>query len=221
MKALRSMLSGLVTNLVFLAILLIAAGTLTYWPAWAYFGLSLASTVLMRWAAPDLAAERGKPGQGIQDWDKKLLGLNLLLTLAMLVVAGLDAGRFHWNPRLDWPWAVGGVVLDVGGMALFLLALEENRFFSSVVRLQTERGHSVCTSGPYRFIRHPGNAGMIVGTLGLPFLFLSAWSAIPAVIAAAVLVKRTQLEDAFLARELEGYPQYQQETRFRLIPGVW
>jgi protein-S-isoprenylcysteine O-methyltransferase Ste14 len=106
-------------------------------------------------------------------------------------------------------------------MVLFLGALRANRFFSSVVRLQRDRGHAVCDTGPYRVIRHPGNLGMIVGTLGLPLLFLSAWSAVPAGLAAALLVKRTQLEDAFLGRELTGYDAYQQGTRFRLVPGVW
>ena len=106
-------------------------------------------------------------------------------------------------------------------MLLFLLALKENRFFSAVVRIQTDRGHTVCMTGPYRVIRHPGNAGMSLGTAGLPFLFMSAWSAIPVLLSVMIIVIRTHLEDTVLKQELEGYEEYQLMTRFRLIPGMW
>ena len=170
---------------------------------------------------PSLALERSKPGQGARDWDKKLLGVGLLLTLATLVVAGLDAGRFHWPPRLGGSWLIAGVVMDLAGMTLFLWALRENRFFSAVVRIQSDRGHAVCTTGPYRIVRHPGNLGMIVGTLGVPALLMSAWSAIPVALSVAVLVVRTRLEDAMLQNELEGYRAYASATRYRLVPGIW
>jgi len=170
---------------------------------------------------PELSKERAKPGPGAKAWDKKLLGLGFLLTLVMLVVAGLDAGRYHWNPRLTWPWLVAGLLLSLAGMGIFLLALKENRFFNSVVRIQSDRGHRVCTTGLYRLVRHPGNAGMIIGTLGLPPLLLSAWSAIPALLFIALMVVRTSMEDSALERELGGYSDYQRETRYRLLPGLW
>jgi protein-S-isoprenylcysteine O-methyltransferase Ste14 len=220
----KRLLPALLTNLVFLAILLGCAGRLDYWPAWLYVGTGVLLAVLTRLVLrkdPELAKEREQPGPGAKGWDRKLLGLGLLLQLAMLVVAGLDAGRDHWDPQLTWPWAVAGLVASLVGSGLFLLALKENRFFSAVVRIQGERGHTVCTSGPYRVVRHPGNAGMILGTLGLPLLLMSAWSAIPAVLSAAVMVARTCREDADLERELDGYPEYQRATRYRLVPGLW
>jgi protein-S-isoprenylcysteine O-methyltransferase Ste14 len=220
----KSFLPAILSNLVFLAILLVSAGRLTYWSAWVYAAIGLGMNVLMRLILrkdPDLVKERTKPGPGAKAWDKKLLGLGLLLTLAMLVVAGLDAGRFHWKPQLTWPWSAAGVLLNLTGMGIFLLALRENRFFSAVVRVQSDRGHTVCSSGPYRVVRHPGNAGMIIGTIGLPLLLMSAWSAIPAVLSALLLVARTRLEDAVLENELDGYRAYQSATRYRLIPGLW
>ena len=220
----KSVLPALVSNLAFLAILLVSAGRLDYWPAWIYLATGLAMFALSRAALrgnPDLVAERAKPGEGAMAWDKKLLGLGFLLTLAILVVAGLDAGRFRWAPRLAWPFAAAGLALSLAGSGLYLLALKENRFFSAVVRIQRDRGHTVCDSGPYRVVRHPGHAGMILGTLGLPLLFLSAWSAIPALLLVAVMVLRTRLEDETLARDLAGYLDYQRATRFRLVPGVW
>jgi protein-S-isoprenylcysteine O-methyltransferase Ste14 len=224
MRSLKPYLAGFVTNLVFLAILLSCAGHLRYWPAWLYAGLGLATVVLMHQvlrASPELAKERARPGPGAKAWDKQLLGLGFLLTLATLVVAGLDAGRFHWSPQLTWPWLVAGLLLNAVGMGLFLRALHENRFFSAVVRIQGDRGHTVCSTGPYRVVRHPGNAGMIVGTLGLPLLLQSAWSAIPALLSVVLLVARTRLEDAMLEQELDGYRAYQRATRYRLVPGLW
>ena len=220
----KTFLPALLSNLVFLAILLACAGSLRYWPAWIYAAtgaLTFAAMQLVLRGDPELARERAKPGPDAERWDKRLLGLGFLATLAQLVVAGLDAGRFHWHPRLAWPWAAAGLLLVLAGMAVFLLALRENRFFSAVVRVQRDRGHAVCRSGPYGVVRHPGNAGMLVGALGLPLLFQSAWSAIPAAIFAALLVVRTRLEDAVLARDLDGYRDYQRETRYRLVPGLW
>lgn len=223
-RAMRPYLAGLASNLVFLAILLIAAGTLQYWPAWLYFAVGVTMNVGTRRVLrqdEDLAKEREKPGPGAKAWDKKLLGVGLLLSIAMLVVAGLDAGRFHLPPRLPWPWSVAGLVISTAGMALFLRSLAENRFFSAVVRIQTDRGHTVCTTGPYAYVRHPGNLGMILGTVGLPLLLLSAWSVIPALLAVVNLVVRTHLEDAALVAELPGYRDYQRVTRYRLVPFVW
>jgi protein-S-isoprenylcysteine O-methyltransferase Ste14 len=170
---------------------------------------------------PGLASEREKPGAGTAVWDKQLLGVGFLLNLATLIVAGLDRGRFQWWPHLTWAWSASGALLTIVGAGIFLSALRENQFFSAVVRIQRDRGHRVCRTGPYKVVRHPGNAGMILGTIGLPLLLASVWSAIPALLSAVVLIARTQLEDAFLERDLEGYRDYQRETARRLVPGVW
>lgn len=220
----KSFLPAILSNLFFLAVLLLSAGSLYYWPAWIYLVIGLLMAALTRRVlheSPELDKERAKPGPGAKSWDKTLLGLGFLATLAMQIVAGLDAGRYHWEPQLGWPWSLAGVLICLSGMGLFLLALKTNRFFSSVVRIQSERGHTVCDSGPYRLVRHPGNAGMILGTLGLPPLFMSAWSAIPASLFIVLMILRTGLEDAALTRELDGYRAYQRTTRYRLLPGIW
>ncbi len=224
MRSAKTLVAGFVTNIFFLAILLISAGRLAYWPAWVYAAIGLLMSIFTERILrrnPNLTQERLKPGPGSVSWDKKLLGLGFLLNLAMLVVAGLDAGRYHWFPRLPLICSLVGVLLSLAGMGVFLLAMRENRFFSSVIRIQSDRGHAVCQSGPYRYVRHPGNAGMILGTIGLPLLFGSAWSAIPAFFSALLLVVRTYLEDVFLASELSGYSDYQHATPYRLIPRIW
>ena len=220
----KQLFNSFATTLTLLAIVLVAAGRVGYWQAWVYAVVSTAMNLSMRLvlrSAPDVANERAKPGEGAKRWDKALLGLGFLFTLMTLVVAGLDSGRFHWPPQLTWGWCVAGVALTAAGMVIFLLAMKENRFFSAVVRVQTERGHTVCKTGPYSVVRHPGNAGMIIGSMGLPLLFMSTWSGIPVLLSLLVLIARTSLEDATLQNELAGYREYQRTTRFRLVPGVW
>jgi protein-S-isoprenylcysteine O-methyltransferase Ste14 len=212
------------TITVLLAILFISAGRLDYWQAWEYGAISAVMSLCTRLIlrnAPDVAKERAKPGASAKGWDKVLLGVGFLLTLVTLVVAGLDSGRIHWLPQLSCGWSPVGVALTMVGSAIFLLALKENRYFSAVVRIQTDREHTVCSTGPYSVVRHPGYAGMIMGTLGLPFLFTSMWSGIPALLSSVLLIVRTSLEDVALEKELSGYQDYQRATRFRLVPGVW
>lgn len=220
----KAFLANSAVTVVFLFILLVCAGRLDYWPAWAYAAIGVLTNALMRLILrehPDLARERSKPGSGAEAWDKRLLGLGLLLTLAMLVIAGLDTGRFSWSPHVSWIWSASGALVTLVGMGVFLRALKENRFFSAVIRVQRDRGHAVCNSGPYNVIRHPGNAGMIIGTIGFPLLFMSAWSAIPALLSVVLMIARTYLEDSILEKELDGYRDYQRTTPYRLVPGIW
>ena len=96
-----------------------------------------------------------------------------------------------------------------------------NRFFSGTVRIQTERGHRVVTGGPYRFVRHPGYLGGVISYLAMPLILGSAWAYIPAAVGMAVTAIRAALEDRTLKKELPGYLEYTQATRYRLIPGIW
>lgn len=219
----RPFLTSLAATLVFVAIVLVSAGRFAVWQAWVYAGISLGLNLAQRIilnADPALATERAKPGDDAQPADKALLGVGLLLTLAMLVTAGLEF-RYSAAPSLSIAWFVIGVALNLGGASLFLWALRENHFFSAVVRIQTDRGHTVCTTGPYRIVRHPGNLGMIVGTVGFPLLFQSTWSFLPTSLAIVALLIRTYLEDVTLTNQLAGYREYRARTRFRLVPGLW
>ena len=136
------------------------------------------------------------------------------------IVAGLDV-RFGWSPDLpDWIQITALVVLQIGSL-LGTWAMFSNRFFSSQVRIQTDRGHSVVKEGPYKYVRHPGYAGGLISWLAAPVFFSSWWVIIPAVVVAAASFKRTALEDRTLQEELPGYAEYSQEVKYRLIPGIW
>lgn len=114
-----------------------------------------------------------------------------------------------------------GLGLTFLGYGISAWALLENRFFSRVVRIQVERNHVVCDTGPYRFIRHPGYAGNLLGLVGLALGLASLWTLLPAVLALVVTLVRTSLEDQALQNELPGYREYARRTRFRLFPGIY
>ena len=96
-----------------------------------------------------------------------------------------------------------------------------NAYFLTAVRIQSDRGHEVCQSGPYHIVRHPGYLGFILQSVATPLTLGSLWSLIPGIAAAVLMVVRTILEDHFLQTRLPGYGEYAKEVRYRLVPGVW
>lgn len=186
---------------------------------WAYGAAWLATSLYaMVSIDDDLASERFSPPEpGADRW--WLLAVQIA-ALAHLVVGGLD-NRFHWSPAV--PPTVRGAALAGMAAAFFLVfrAMRENRFFSSVVRIQAERGHRVVTTGPYAVVRHPGYVGMIVG-VPLSGLALGSYaSAAVALIYSALMARRVTFEDRFLRQSLDGYREYAARVRHRLVPGVW
>jgi protein-S-isoprenylcysteine O-methyltransferase Ste14 len=172
---------------------------------------------------PDLLVERGKGlrAEGVKSWDRWISGLAAgVMPLLSWIVAGLDY-RFGWTGSTTIWWHLLGLGFSLLGYGLFLWAMAANAFFSEGVRIQEERGHSVATAGPYRFVRHPGYSGAILAQLSTPLLLGSTWAAIPSFGSAFLYILRTRLEDDTLIAELPGYLEYTRETRFRLLPGVW
>ncbi len=157
----------------------------------------------------------------MKPWDKVLAPLmGLSLSFPLVLVAGFDH-RHRWSPAFPAWITMIGLVLIICGYALAVWALAENRFFSSMVRLQRDRGHAVCDSGPYRCIRHPGYAGNTVPVVGIVLALNSLWTIIPAAAAIVLIVIRTLLEDRTLREELPGYLEYAERVRYRLVPGIF
>ncbi len=206
------------------AILFISAGRIDWIWVWIYLGICVANMAInapiMLRTSPETIAERGQP-QETKDWDKVVSGLYALAVyLALPLTAGLDM-RFAWSGGLSLAWHLAGAAFQIAGLALTSWAMIANAYFSTAVRIQSERGHTVCSSGPYRFVRHPGYVGFILQALSLPILLGSWWALVPGAIASLFMGLRTSLEDRTLQAELPGYPDYVKEVRFRLIPGVW
>lgn len=205
-------------------ILFACAGQLNWiWP-WVYLGISLLvvliNGIFMLRTNPETVAERGQPGE-TKDWDKWIGSLwALSLYILLPAVAGLDY-RFNWTTEISITLHVVGAILLLAAGGLSGWAMIANAYFSTAVRIQTDRGHTVCNTGPYSYIRHPGYLGFILQSTAIPVLLGSLWSFIPGILAAALIVIRTALEDRTLQAELPGYQSYSRDVRYRLVPGIW
>ena len=170
---------------------------------------------------PDLLLERARRNPGVKSWDKILMPVSSgLLPLFTWIVAGFHQ-RYGWGMSVSGDMQIVGTILTVGGYALIVWAMGANPFFSVVVRIQEERGHSVAAGGPYRFIRHPGYLGAFIFSIAIPLMLESWWAVIPGAAASLLFILRTYLEDETLREELPGYSIYAQDVKFRLFPGIW
>ena len=224
MEKVKLLVKGFVTNIIFSAILFVCAARMDYTQGWIFLSINILSTLMNYFTIyknTDLINERSNLGEGIKSWDKLLLGLSAIVYLIIIIIAGLDSGRFLWTKNFNWILIITGILLTIIGQVLFLRARSQNNFFSSVVRIQKERGHTVCDKGLYKIVRHPGYLGMMISLISLPFITTSVWSSIPTLAAVILLLIRTSLEDKTLMNELEGYVEYSMKTRYKLIPLVW
>ncbi len=201
-----------------------SAGRFDWWPAWAAIAvmltwLTVTGIVIMRFH-PDLLVERLSPPKGAKPWDRTIMSVVRLAQLARYILAGLDQ-RHGWTGGFPLVIQISGLVACVLGYALFEWATASNNFFSQIVRIQSERGHTVATTGPYRFVRHPGYLGAILAELGLALLLASWWALLASVVCTILFIVRTALEDRTLKEELPGYKDYSLHVRNRLIPGIW
>lgn len=197
-----------------------------WWEAWVFGFINIAGFAVSRALAarrnPDLITERAHfmKHENVRQWDKILAPLLAFGGGMIPLVAGLDK-LLDWSPVYSMPVESTALVIMLAGYTLGSYALIENRFFSGMVRIQSERGHQVISSGPYRWMRHPGYTGAILSYLAIPLFLDSGWAFIPAGFLTIALIIRTALEDKVLHAELKGYSEYASSVRYRLLPGVW
>ncbi len=197
-----------------------SAGTVTIVTFWIYLAILAAIiAAAFLWLDPGMLRERMRPGG-----KPPPLGLHAftLITFLHWIVAGLDRGRFHWSDNVP-PWLQAtGLVTFAAGYALCFWAMAINRFFSSVVRIQSDRGQYVVTTGPYAVVRHPGyTAGVLI--MLASGVALGSWLAAALITVASLpfLLRRAITEDRVLMAELAGYRDYARRVRWRLVPGLW
>jgi protein-S-isoprenylcysteine O-methyltransferase Ste14 len=180
-----------------------------------------ANAILLIPRHPELLAERAQRSiEGMKSWDKTLTGLIGILTLVKYILAGFDF-RNGWSAPIPAWVHVVALLISAFGYALGTWAMTENAYFSLIVRYQEDRGHQVCSTGPYKFVRHPAYIGTILFELMIPLVLGSWWTLIPGGLTAVLTVMRTSKEDKMLQEELPGYSAFARETRFRLVPGIW
>jgi len=222
----KALLEVLAEFAVFAALLFVSAGTLL-WPAgWAFIAIFFSFAVaIVLWLArkePELLAERmSSPMQRGQPlWDKVFVVAVMVLFIAWLILMPLDAVRFGWSEVPEWPQILGalGVVLS---FYIMFLTFRENAYLALVVKVQEERGHSVVSTGPYRYVRHPMYASMFLFFPGSALLLGSWWGLLLCVVLLGLLVWRIPLEERMLENGLAGYDEYARKVRYRLIPRVW
>ncbi|WP_294344076.1 isoprenylcysteine carboxylmethyltransferase family protein [Prosthecochloris sp.] len=206
------------------AVLLFSSGHTDWLWAWVFIGIYIGSTVFNSIALlkrrPEIIAERSMT-QIEHGWEKLIGGLwALLYFLAVQLIAGLDM-RYGWSADIPLNVHIVGVICFFTGTGLFSWALLENAFFTTASRIQKERGQTVCMSGPYQYIRHPGYLGAIIQSFAAPMLLGSFWALIPGFLSALLMIVRTKMEDKMLRQELIGYEAYAERTKYRVFPGIW
>ena len=217
----------ILAHLLMLLFLFLSAMDLHWWQGWAFsvllLTIGIGSRLLAEKRHPGLMAERFKfgKGQNVKPWDKILAPLmGFSISFPLFLIAGLDH-QLGWSHIFPIWVNIIGLIMVALGYSFASWAIVENQFFSTMMRIQLERGHKVCDSGPYRIVRHPGYAGNILPLIGITLALNSIWTIIPAIFALIVTLVRTKLEDQALHEELPGYREYASRVRYLLIPGIF
>jgi len=224
MSRTKAILYAIGSPLTLVALVFLPVGRIDWPPGWIFIAVVVAafglSALLLARVNPIIYRARSRFQPGTEKWDLILLAVLLPAMVAEIPIATLDAGRMGWSDVPQWVVLMGYVLL-IGGIAVTTWAQAVNPFFEPGVRIQKERAQRVITSGPYRFLRHPGYSAAIAIFVGIPLALASWWALLPAALAIALLVIRTGLEDRLLQAELPGYADYARRTRYRLLRGLW
>jgi protein-S-isoprenylcysteine O-methyltransferase Ste14 len=201
-------------------------GSLSWGRSWLLLGIWVVYYALLytwgRKVNPEVVLERASTGVHSPNpqWDRNILKSYLVISVMMNVTAGLDAGRFGWSEVPAWlVWSMLVFAMLANLVPLWIVL--SNPFASSVVRIQAERSHQVVTNGPYAYIRHPMYFCSLLYAFSYPLFLGSYWALIPGALIAALMIARTHLEDEFLQENLDGYKEYTEQVRWRLLPGIW
>lgn len=219
----RMVIREYISRILILILLLISSGDHGWPQAWLFFGLLFGMNIIFHIVVvvpdPELYNERGSISPKTEQWDKMVLVFYALSGYLVIILMGLDH-RFGWTSFGEGLFIPGAILMAMS-FALSAWSMRVNRFFSSVVRIQEDRGQMVCDKGPYRVIRHPGYFSGFLFYLGLPMMLESKIGFIFTLINIMIFVYRIFREEQVLIRGLPGYDEYRSRVRYRLLPGIW
>jgi protein-S-isoprenylcysteine O-methyltransferase Ste14 len=212
--------------LFFTLILFLPAGTIV-WPAgWVFlvlcFSFGTAITLWLFRYNPGLLKERMTITRLDQKaWDKAWIALMYVVFSVWLILMPLDAVRFHWSQMPVWLQVVGAIIL-LYSFYLFFITFRENSYLSPMIRIQRDRGQTVVSTGPYRYVRHPMYAATLLFLIGTTLL-LGSWYGllVGLILVGGMIAGRAVLEERMLREGLEGYDSYMTQVKYRLIPHIW
>ena len=183
------------------------------------FCLAINVLVLLR-TNPGLLAERMQSKFHYRSWDKKVASILGIFWAIGFILPGLDY-RFGWSPEMGLTPRIIALLVMMLGNFIFLWAMSVNKFFTRMICIQKDSGHTTVTTGPYRYVRHPGYVGWKLMNIAPVVMLGSFWALIPTVLAIFMMIIRTALEDRTLHNELDGYGEYAARVGYRLLPGIW
>lgn len=190
-----------------------------------YYGIQLGTTIatilILYLANPELVNLRGDTAmEGSKSWDKVLLITWVVLLYILSIIAALDLGFFRFVTFIP-SLIIIGVTLWIVATILGIWALVVNTHFETTVRIQKDRDHQVISTGPYSVVRHPGYLASLIAYIAIPLILNSFFTFIPAGIIITLFILRTYKEDKTLQEELNGYAEYTEKVKYRLVPGIW
>jgi protein-S-isoprenylcysteine O-methyltransferase Ste14 len=202
------------------AVLFLPAGTLRFWEAWVYLAvlltpISLTMAYFLK-HDPELVERRMRTREK-EARQRLIMRLGWIYFLAAFTLPGFDR-RYGWS-SVPAVVVVGADVVVLLAYGLFVLVLKENSYASRIIEVEPQQ--RVITTGPYAFVRHPMYAAALLMYIFSPLALGSYWAMIPSILLLWLLVARIRNEESVLLRELQGYREYTQKTRYRLVPHVW
>jgi len=220
-NVLKRLIQVLFTLILQGTILFISAWTIKWRWAWIFLSLGIIILIINLFVIPaELMEERGRKKENVKKWDKILTSINIIPILGIYIVSGLDY-RFGWSINPNILLHITALLFYFLGSMLFTWSMLSNKYFSTMVRIQTERDHKVAISGPYKYIRHPGYVGFIVMVLATPLSLGTLNALLMSGITTILFIIRTSLEDKTLKNELAGYLEYANKVKYKLIPFIW
>lgn len=203
--------------------LFLPAGTIFWVQGWIYIILMISFSIsfitYLTKKDPELLKARAKT-KTTESWDKKISIIGTPFFILMYILPGFEAVRFKWS-NLPFYISIIGFIGMIIAVIIFYLVSRENTYLSRIVEIQGERGHKVITTGPYRIVRHPMYFSVIILYISHCLALGSLFALIPCGIIIITIILRTTREDKMLHKQLEGYKEYAQKTRYKLIPGIW